>query len=430
MPADEQLQMIEDYGETLEPGERWLDAALERLRHANRFRQLRVRESPHVSGMVQLDGRSYLDFGSNDYLGLAADPALVEAVQRAVREKGWGSGASPLVSGYGVYHRRLEQEIASFEGVESAVLFPTGFAANVSAITSLCEAGDLILSDAMNHASIIDGCRLSGAQVKVYRHSDMQQLEELLRERRQYRRGLIVTDGLFSMDGDFAPLNAVAELAERFDCMLMVDEAHATGVFGELGRGSAELMGIEQATTVRVGTLSKALGSIGGFVAGSRKMTDWIRNRGRSYMFSTALPEAAAVAGIEAIRLVQSNPGGRTKLGELIAKLHNELRLHGISVPKPATSSPHSQIVPVIVGSETAAMDACNQLMEQGIFVPAIRPPTVPEGACRLRISLTVAHTQLQIKTLASALGNLKTGYRSTVPESPPGKSDREMDGT
>ena len=387
-----------------ESAEQWLDAALDGLRQTNRLRQLRVRESPHVSGMIQLDGQQYLDFGSNDYLGLAADPALIEVVQRAVREKGWGSGASPLVSGYGVYHRRLEEDLAAFEGVESVALFPTGFAANVSAITSLCESGDVVLSDSLNHASIIDGCRLSGAKVLVYRHSDMQNLGELLSQRGSFRRALIVTDGLFSMDGDFACLDAIAKLARNFDCMLIVDEAHATGVFGETGRGSAEMMGIEHKTTIRVGTLSKALGSIGGFVAGSRKMIDWIRNRGRSYMFSTALPEAAAVAGMEAIRLVQTQPERRSRLKELIARLHSELKRRGVPVLASATNETPSQIVPIVVGNEAAVLAASRRLMEQSIFVPAIRPPTVPDGQCRLRISLTASHTEKQIETLVEAI--------------------------
>lgn len=393
-----------------EPADRWLEAALEGLRQANHLRQLKVRESPHVSGMIQLDGQQYLDFGSNDYLGIAAHPALIEVVQRAVREKGWGSCASPLVSGYGVYHRRLEEDLAAFEAVEAVVLFPTGFAANVSAITSLCEAGDIVFSDALNHASIIDGCRLSGARVLVYRHSDMQHLEDLLSERGAFRRALIVTDGLFSMDGDFACLEAIAGLAQRFDCMLMVDEAHATGVFGEFGRGSAEMAGIEPATTIRVGTLSKAFGSIGGFIAGSRKMIEWIRNRGRSYMFSTALPEVAAVASMEAIRLVQSNPERRNRLQGLIPRLHAALQRRDVRVLRSAINHVPSQIVPIVVGDEMAVLEATQKLLEQGIFVPAIRPPTVPDGQCRLRISLTASHTKQQIELLVDAIGDMNPG--------------------
>lgn len=384
----------------------WLDGELTALQSQNRLRSLRVRESPHVSGLLQLDGNRLVDFGSNDYLGIAADSRLVEAVRRAVGEHGWGSGASPLVSGYGVLHRRLEEELARFEEVAAVCLFPTGFAANVAAVSSLCGPGDVIFSDQLNHASIVDGCRLSRAEVVVYQHLHTASLGELLQQRSRFRRALIVTDSLFSMDGDFAPLQQLAELARRHDCMLMVDEAHATGVWGENGRGVAELKGVENSVDIRVGTLSKALGSIGGFVAGSRALVDWIRNRGRSYMFSTAIPEAAAAASLAALDIVRSEPARRVRLRELIALLP-KLVERTRRPTAPGLAAIPSQIVPWLVGGESQTLRISKSLHDSGFFVPAIRPPAVPPNACRLRISLSSAHSDLQVQRLAECLNRI-----------------------
>ncbi len=391
----------------------WLQARLQELHTDNRMRQLRIRESPHVGGMIQMDGQQMVDFGSNDYLGIAADPRLVEAVRRAVSEHGWGSGASPLVSGHGVLHEKLERELATFEGTEACVLFPSGFAANLAAITSVCGPGDLILSDRLNHASIIDGCRLSRATVRVYGHCDAADLQQQLRDRNSFGRALIVTDSLFSMDGDLAPLEKLADIRQRFGCMLMVDEAHATGVLGATGRGWAEAAGVEAAIDIRVGTLSKALGSVGGFVSGSRQLTEWIRNRGRSYIYSTAMPGAAAAAGLAALQIVRDEPARRNRLMEHVESLGLLLTEPG---PVPATArasaflvpnSPATQIVIVMAGAGQRALKWSSALREQGLFVPAIRPPTVPVDQSRLRISISSAHTPEQIRRLADAIQKL-----------------------
>jgi len=293
----------------------------------------------------------------------------------------------------------LELRIAEFEGTEAAILFNTGFAANSGVIPALVAEGDVVFSDALNHASLIDGCRLSRAAVQVYRHNDCEHLKSLLREASGFRRRLIVTDSLFSMDGDLAPLPDLCQLAERYDCMLHVDEAHATGVFGERGRGVAEHLGVEDRVPVRVGTLSKALGASGGFVAGSQALIDWIANRARSYVFSTAPPPPVCAAALEALDIVEREPETRTKLLATAARLREQLCAAGWDIGPSA-----SQIIPIIFGDEQRALAAASKLREHGVWVPAIRPPTVPVGKACLRISLAAGHTPEMLAQLVESL--------------------------
>lgn len=358
--------------------------------------------------VVEHGGRELVNFASNDYLGIADDPRLVAAAVEACQATGVGRGASPLVSGRADVHAELEQRLAEFEGVEAALLFPSGFAANAGTIPALVGPRDAVFSDARNHASIIDGCRLARARYIAYPHNDAAALERLLQQRTGFRRRLIVTDTLFSMDGDLAPLAELAELAERYDAMLMVDEAHATGVFGRGGRGGVELAAdahppqgelIEQAIHVRVGTLSKALGTAGGFVAGSAELIEWLANKARSYMFSTAQPAAAAAAGLAALDIVASEPQRRERLLAMAAQLRTQLTEQGWRVPPGV-----SQIVPVIVGEPAAAVRLATALREAGLWVPAIRPPAVPEGESLLRISLTAGHTPEMLQLLTETL--------------------------
>src|SRR6185295_12024622 len=352
----------------------WLDDALADLDSRDLRRTLLTRESPQRGDRIELGGRTLANFGSNDYLGLASDERLRRAVTESVENRGWGSGASPLVTGRGSLHADLEIELARFEGTEAALLFSTGFAANVGAITSLVGPEDIIFSDAKNHASIIDGCRLAGAQIQIYKHGDVDNLRQSLAVSR-HRRKLIVTDTLFSMDGDLAPLPKIAELAREHGAMLLVDEAHATGVFGKEGRGVCEHLGVEDGVHIRVGTLSKGLGSIGGFVAGSRALIDWLSNRARPYVFSTAMPEAMAAAGLAAIQAVKDEPFRRRELLQRAGALREELKSHGLRI-----GSSQSQIIPVILGSPGKTMQAAADLRQAGFFVPGIRPPSVPEG--------------------------------------------------
>ena len=367
----------------------WLDDALTDLERGGLRRRLTIRD------------QGFVNFGSNDYLGLASDPRPAAAARGAIEHHGWGSGASPLVTGRRESHAELERKIADFEGTEAALLFPTGYAANAGTIAALVGKGDAVYSDELNHASIIDGCRLSGAAVHVYPHRELTHLRQMLRETRGGRR-LIVTDSLFSMTGDLAPLAGLCELAKGNACMLLVDEAHATGVFGPRGRGVCEAESVEDAVSVRVGTLSKALGSLGGFVAGSQRLIDWLANRARPYVFSTAAPAAVAAAGIAAIDIVENEPERRTNLLALAEHLRRQLLQHGLSY-----GSSFSQIVPVVVGDPRRAVAAAGELRSRGFFVPAIRPPSVPEGQSLLRISLTALHTEQQVDDLVTALADV-----------------------
>ena len=354
---------------------------------------------------ITLDGRELVNFGSNDYLALAADPRLARAAAEAAQREGWGSGASPLICGYGRSHQRLEKRLAEFEGAEAAAVFSTGFAANAGTIAALVGPGDMVFTDRKNHASLLDGCRLSRADVRVYPHADWQRLDQLLAKATGHRRRLIVTDSLFSMDGDLAPLAELADLAKRHAAMLLIDEAHATGVFGPNGRGAAERLGVEDWIDVRVGTLSKALGSIGGFVAGSRSLVEWLINRARPYVFSTAPPAAMAAAALAALDVLRDEPERRQRLLSRADALRTRLAQQGWNVGKSA-----SQIIPVIVGRPERAVHLAAKLRNRGLFVPAIRPPTVPEGQACLRISLTYGHTEEMIEQLGEALCSREQG--------------------
>ena len=364
-------------------------------------RRLKTRDGPQEPAFIDA-GRRMVNFGSNDYLALAADTRLAAAAADAAAGEGWGSGASPLVTGRGRTHVELENALAEFEGTEAAILFPSGFAANTGSIPALVRYGDAIFADEKNHASLIDGCRLSRATMHVYRHGDMDHLRMLLRAEGQARRRLIVTDSLFSMDGDLAPLTILAELAGEFDCMLMIDEAHATGVFGQCGRGVAEHLGVEDRVDVKMGTLSKALGSAGGFVCGRRSLVEWLVNRARSYMFSTAQPAACAAAAMAALRIVRDEPGRGSQLLRRAASLRGQLTDQGWNI-----GCAESQIIPLVVGDAELAMRLSAELAGRGFFVPGIRPPSVPPGEALLRVSLTSGHTQEMTDGLLAALGDL-----------------------
>jgi len=380
----------------------WMDQELAALEREGLRRRLTVRQSRQLA-RVTIEGRELINFGSNDYLGLAADPRLSAAASEAARREGWGSGASPLICGRGRVHADLEERLAAFEATEAALVFASGFAANAGAIAALVGPGDIVYTDRKNHASLLDGCRLSRADVRAYAHGDWQRLETLLAKAHKYRRRLIATDSLFSMDGDLAPLAELADVAERHDAMLLIDEAHGTGVFGRRGRGVAEHLGVEDRIAVRVGTLSKALGSVGGFVAGSRSLIDWLVNRARPYVFSTAAPAATAAASSAALEIVENEPHRRQRLLDRAERLRNDLVELGWNVGRSA-----SQIVPIIVGEPDLAVSLAASLRERGLFVPAIRPPTVPEGEACLRISLTFGHDDEAVARLIEALRRLR----------------------
>jgi 8-amino-7-oxononanoate synthase len=379
----------------------WLEAELAALKAGDLDRHLRTHEGPQ--GAELQIGRSWrVNFGSNDYLGLAGDPRLAAAATRGSDESGWGSGASPLVVGHARWHADLESALAQFEGTEAALLFTTGYAANIGTITALVGPGDVVYSDALNHASIVDGCRLSKAEIRIYPHADAHELARLMSDAHCFRRRLIVTDGLFSMDGDFAPLTALAELADRYNCMLAVDEAHATGVFGGSGRGACEEFGVEERVDVHIGTLSKALGSIGGFVAGKQTLIDWLVNRARPYIFSTALPPAAAAASLTALEIVRDEPERREELRARAGELREALQAAGWNIGPSA-----SQIIPLVTGSAERTLALAAALSKAGFLVPPIRPPSVPAGASRLRLSLSYAHTPAMIEDFLEVLARV-----------------------
>lgn len=380
----------------------WIDEELAALDHRGLRR--RLRSCVHARAWIEWDGRRLVHFGSNDYLGFAAHPAVVAGARAALAGYGFGAGASPLITGRTPLHEELERRLAAFEAAEAALLFPTGFAANVGTIPALVGRGDTVFSDAKNHASLIDGCRLSRAEVLVYRHADAGHLEDLLKppgaaQRSETRRRLIVTDSVFSMDGDVAPLTDLCDLAERYDAMLLVDEAHATGVFGPGGRGACHAAGVADRVPIRMGTLSKALGALGGFVVGGRRLIDWLANRARSYVYSTAAPAAVCAAALAALDLLEEDPLLGERLLSRAARFRRRLGLRGWNVGGSA-----SQIVPILLGDAAEAVARSESLLAAGLFVPAIRPPTVPAGESLLRVSLTSLHTEAMLDELLAAL--------------------------
>jgi len=377
----------------------WLSDELAALDRAGLRRCLGARQGPQAAKII-FDGQELVNFGSNDYLALAADPRLAAAATTAIQSAGLGSGASPLITGRCETQQRLEDRLAEFEGTEAALLFPSGFAANLAAVTALAGPGDVVFSDAKNHASLWDGCRLSRADVRAYAHADWRQLERRLCRAAGYRRRLIVTDSLFSMDGDLAPLVELAEVARRHEAMLLVDEAHATGVFGAHGRGAAEHFNVESSVTARVGTLSKALGCAGGFISGSRALIEWLINRARSYIYSTAAPAAVSAAALRALNIVINEPERRCQLLQRATALRAQLAARGWPPGRSA-----SQIIPIVVGEPHWTVELSQRLRRHGLLVPAIRPPTVPEGEACLRVSLTWGHTEEQIAALVEQLG-------------------------
>ncbi|MBX9656429.1 8-amino-7-oxononanoate synthase [bacterium] len=376
----------------------WIDDELASLMDADLYRARRVIEK-RVPGRITVDGIDYLDVSSNDYLGLAADPRIIDAAREVIEEMGFGAAASPLVSGYTKWHQKLEREIARFEGTESAVVFPSGFAANLGTITSLVGPDDLIFSDVRNHASLIDGCRLSKASIRRFDGREIDSLRVVLQDAKQFRRRLIVTDSVFSMDGDVAPLDLLAEIAHESDSMLYVDEAHATGVLGKTGSGACELLGVKERVSIRMGTLSKALGGMGGFVAGSKDLCDWLINRSRSYIYSTGFPAAAAAAACRAIEIVADEPERSSRVNQTADDLRTELAIAGFS-----TGSSRTPIVPLILGESTKALAFAEQLRHRGVMAVAIRPPTVPPGTARIRLSISAAHESDEIQNLVSII--------------------------
>jgi 8-amino-7-oxononanoate synthase len=390
--------------------EQELNRRLSEIREAGLYRQLRQVDSPQ-SPHLRIEGQALLNFSSNDYLGLANEPALREAAIDAVRRFGAGAAASRLVCGSLSPHHELEEALAEFKNTQAALAFSSGYSAALGAICALLGKQDIIALDKLVHASIVDAARLCGARLRIFAHNDLNELEAILKWaasqiRSSDSRALIVTESVFSMDGDRAPLREIVELKNKYGAWLMVDEAHATGLFGPNRRGLAEELGVSDGIEVQMGTLGKSLGSAGGFICGSRALIDYLVNRARSFIFSTAPTPATAAAATAGVRFVQSRSGEQRRevLWQRVAQLASAL--------DPAQPVFPSPIIPLLVGDEVDAVKIATALREKGIFIPAIRYPTVKRGAARLRLTLSAAHTTADLDQLVAALKPFRFGFR------------------
>jgi len=382
--------------------------ALAEIRARGTYRHMRVLDGAQGPRM-QVDGRKVLLFAGSNYLDLAAHPEVVAASTRAARELGCAAGGSRLITGNLACHEALEEELADFLGTESALVFNTGYMANLGVIPALAGRGDVVVSDALNHASIIDGCKLSQAHTRVFPHGDLEALETLLGEvRHRYRRVLLAIDGVYSMDGDLAPLAEMVALARRFEAMVLLDDAHGTGTLGELGRGTAERLGVGEGIDVTMGTLGKSLGSFGAFVAGSAALRELLVNVARSFIFSCALAPPQVAAARAALALVRREPWRRQQLQANAARLRKQLALHGIS-----TAPSQTQIVPVVLGDNDRTMACCEALLARGYYAQGIRHPSVPEGSARLRITPMATHREAEVDALAEAVAEERARHAS-----------------
>lgn len=398
-----------------------LTRRLENIRKEGLYRELRRVDSPQ-SSHIQIAGRSLLNFSSNDYLGLANHPLLKEAAIKAVQRFGSGAGASRLICGSLAPHHELENALAAFKGTESALCFSSGYAAAIGTICALAEKDDVIVLDKLVHACIVDAARLSDAKLRVFSHNDLDELRDILRWANQryeshsaVRRPhtLIITESVFSMDGDFAPLRDIIRLKEQYGAWLMIDEAHATGLFGGHRRGLAEESNVSEQIEIQMGTLGKALGSSGGYICGPRVLIDYLVNRARTFIFSTAPTPASAAAAQTALELVQS-PEGESRCKQLWSSVDDART--GLAEAGWKQPDPRSAIVPLIIGDETKAVETAAALRDRGIFIPAVRYPTVGRGQARLRLTLTASHTPRDLEDLFAALAAVTRNTQHASP--------------
>lgn len=369
---------------------------LEELKDQGIYRRLTVLESP-AGARCKINGKDVINLSSNNYLGLANHPRLIRAAKDAIDKWGVGAGAVRTIVGNMTIHEDLEKKLADFKHVEAVLVFTSGFTANAGVIPAVVDKGDVIISDELNHASIIDGCKLSRADVVRYKHSDMADLEKVINEvKDQYNTKLIITDGVFSMDGDIANLPGIVELAEKYGCLTYVDDAHSSGVLGSNGQGSAHHFGLTGRVDIQIGTLSKAIGVVGGYVAGRRSLIDWLNHRGRPFLFSTALPPSMAAACIEAVNILSESRDLTDTMWERAEYFRSGLHKLGFNIGKSETP-----IVPVITGDDRKAVDLSRRLFEEGVFAQSIVFPTVSKEGARVRTIVTAAHS---VKDLDDAL--------------------------
>jgi 8-amino-7-oxononanoate synthase len=385
--------------------DRELNLRLATLHEQNLLRQLRRVDSPQ-SPRIEIGGKTFLNFSSNDYLGLANDPVLKDAAAKAIEKFGAGAGASRLICGSLSPFHELEEALADFKNTEAALTFSSGYITAIGTICALLGKDDVIIVDKLVHASVVDAAKLSGAKLRVFAHNDLNDLEKILKWTRSQlanhkSQTLIVTESVFSMDGDASPLQEIVELKNKFSAWLMVDEAHATGIFGKNGRGLAEELGVSDQIEIQIGTLGKAIGASGGYICGSRALIDFLVNRARSFIFSTAPVPAAAAAARAAIEFIQTKSGEarRKLLWQRIKRFNSRFKIQN--------SKFQSAIIPVLIGDENKAVEAADKLRKKNIFVPAIRYPTVARSKARLRVTLTAAHSTEDIFRLVDALKTL-----------------------
>lgn len=384
-----------------------LEKELSELREKGLYREFRTVRS-HPGEWVTIDNKRLLNLSSNNYLALAGDLRIKRAAAAALEDCGFGATASRLVVGNYELYNRLEKEIADFKGTEAALVFNSGYAANLGIIQALIGRGDMVVSDRLNHASIIDGIVLSRAEHRRYKHRDMASLEKILKTSGAFRRKLIITDSIFSMDGDLAPLKEIAQLKHKYGALLMLDEAHGCGVFGDKGRGLAEAAGVSGAVDIHMGTFSKAFGGMGAYAAGTGTLIEYLRNKSRSLIYTTALPPVVVGGLLEALRIIREESWRRENLLAKAEKLRNALRQQGFD-----TLHSQSQIIPVVIGSARKTLEFSLRLFARSIFAPAVRPPTVPADTARIRLALMATHSDDDLETALQKMA--QTGYELGV---------------
>ncbi|MDI6781364.1 MAG: 8-amino-7-oxononanoate synthase [bacterium] len=378
----------------------FLSKELEQLKIDSLYRSPQILESKQGTSAI-INRRKYILLCSNDYLGLSNHPKLIEASLAAAQEYGTGSGASRLICGSLKIHAQLEQGVAIFKQTEDAIIFSSGYMANLGVISSLMNKGDLIIMDRLNHASLIDGARLSGAHLRVYPHQNMAILQKILSSSSIYRRRMIIAEGIFSMDGDIALLPEIVSLAKHYQAMVMVDDAHATGVLGKNGQGSAEYFGLKGRIDIQMGTFSKAIGGFGGFVAGKKVLIDYLKNTARSFIYSTSLPPSDAAVSLKGLEVIQTEAKWREMLWANADYLRQQIQKTGIN-----TLNSTTQIIPVLTGSNENTLQMADYLYNHRIFAKGIRPPSVPKGKGRIRLSVMAAHTREELDYVASILAD------------------------
>ena len=381
----------------------WIKENLNQIKQSNLHREL-VEISSSMTPEIVINKKIYYQFASNNYLGLTTDAKITNSVISAIKKYGNGTGGSRLVTGTSNLHSKLESDIAKFKKTDDAIVFSSGYLASIGTISSIMNKDDIIFSDELNHACLIDGARLSRSKIVIYKHSNMEDLESKLKKfKASNGKKMIISDSVFSMDGDIAPLDSIVKLSKKYECISMIDEAHATGILGDTGSGASEMFGVQDKIDICMGTLSKAIGSVGGYIAGSSDLIDYLKNRARSFIFDTSLPAGALTASIGAIKLIERQPSIRDDLNNNIQYIQDFLASSSFNYLKSVTP-----IVPIIIGDEEKALECSRFLLKNQIYVPAVRPPSVPKGQSRIRVTLMATHKKKHIDKIIKVMENLE----------------------